>query len=66
MFVCQNCLLCCAEYQGNVLHYGKLYPEGYGRVGDRVGDARGAEGRECKGRIGVRGEVGRGGDAREG
>ena len=27
---------------------------------------RGAEGRECKGMIGVRGKVGRGGDAREG
>ena len=36
-----------------------------GYVGDRGGDTRGAEGRECKGRIGVRGYVGRGGDARE-
>ena len=27
------------------------------------GEARGTEGRECKGRIRVRGEVGRGGDS---
>ena len=37
-----------------------------GREEDAKGrDAKGAEGRECKGRIGVRGYVGRGGDARE-
>ena len=39
--------------------------EGGGQGEDeRRGDTRGAEGRECKGRIGVRGYVGRGGDAR--
>ena len=32
----------------------------------RGGDARGTEGRECKGRKGVRRYVDRGGDAREG
>ena len=38
---------------------------GDGSLGEGTG-VRGAEGRECKGMIGVRGKVGRVGDAREG